>query len=112
MSKALSKEIKLEVLGLYRNILKLHYSKLNDEMRVFGDYFVKSEFTLNYKQADSEQINLFLGQWKDYARQLDTIKSVNDVCNYNEETRLKTKLDIDQKKTLDDLKETIENKNI
>jgi len=112
MSKALSKEVKLEVLGLYRNILKLHYNKLNDEMRVFGDYFVKSEFTLNYKQADSQQINMFVNQWKDYANQLNSIKNIKDVCNYNEETRLKTKLDIDQKKTLDDLKITIENKNI
>ena len=54
MSKILSKEIRLETLLLYRNILKMHTFKLNEEMRVFGDYFVKSEFTLNYKQADEK----------------------------------------------------------
>jgi hypothetical protein len=112
MSKGIAREVKLEVLKLYRDILKLHYTKLNEEMRVFGDYFVKSEFTLNYKQADSQQIKLFIKQWKDYANQLKSIKDVREVCNYNEETKLKTKLDIDQKKLLDDLKETIENKNI
>jgi len=112
MSKGIAKEVKLEVLKLYRDILKLHYIKLNEEMRVFGDYFVKSEFTLNYKQADSNQIKLFIKQWKDYADQMKSIKDVKEVCNYNEETKLKTKLDIDQKKLLDDIKETIENKNI
>ena len=112
MSKALSKEIKLEVLQLYRNILKLHYMKLNEEMRVFGDYFVKNEFTQNYRLADNTQINLFINQWKEYENQMKSIKNVKEVFNYNEEAKLKTKLDIDQKKLLDDLKQTIENKDI
>jgi hypothetical protein len=60
MSKNLSNEIKLEVLKLYRSILKLHHQKLPEDARVFGDYFVKSEFTMNYSMADSNQIKIFL----------------------------------------------------
>ena len=60
MSKSITREIKLEVLKLYRNILKLHQYKLPEDARVFGDFFVKSEFTMNYTKADNIQIKLFL----------------------------------------------------
>lgn len=44
--------LKREVLSLYREILKAHYKYLpNTDMRVFGDYFVKSEFTLHYHNS-------------------------------------------------------------
>ena len=37
-------------------------NKLNEEMRVFGDFFVKSEFTMNYNNGDDNQIKLFISQ--------------------------------------------------
>lgn len=60
MSKNLTREVKLEVLKLYRNILKLHQRKLPEDARVFGDFFAKSEFTMNYNKADANQIKVFL----------------------------------------------------
>jgi hypothetical protein len=110
MSKILSKELKLQTLLLYRNILRIHTYKLNQDMRVFGDYFVKSEFTLNYKQADEHQIKLFNKQWTDY---LNTLKHMKDITSVNYEASdklLNTKMDIDQKKSLDDIKNIIVSK--
>jgi hypothetical protein len=63
MSKTLSKEIKLEVLKLYRSILKIHQKQLPEDARLFGDYFVKSEFTMNYTKANNQQIQLFLKEY-------------------------------------------------
>jgi hypothetical protein len=62
MSKSLSKEVKIEVLKLYRSLLKLHQHKLPEDARVFGDYFLKSEFTMNYTKADSNQMKVFLNE--------------------------------------------------
>ena len=63
MSK-ISSELRLariKILGLYKRILRSHYLYLtNPDMRVFGDYFVKSEFTLNYNNEDIAQIDKFL----------------------------------------------------
>jgi len=103
MSKIISKELKLETMMLYRNILKLHTSKLNEDMRVFGDYFVKYEFTLNYKQADENQLKLFLHQWKDYLSNLKYMKNIYDINTEGVE-KLKTKMDLDQKKSFEELK--------
>jgi hypothetical protein len=62
MSKSISREVKLEVLKLYRTLLKLHQQKLPEEARVFGDFFVKSEFTMNYSKANPDQMKVFLSQ--------------------------------------------------
>jgi hypothetical protein len=63
MSKNLTREVRLDVLKLYRNILKLHVQKLPEDARLFGDFFVKSEFTMNYTKADSQQIRVFLKEY-------------------------------------------------
>ena len=63
MSKNELIKLKTNICILYKNILKAHYTYLkNSEMRVFGDYFVKSEFNLNYKNEDVEQLKLFINQ--------------------------------------------------
>jgi hypothetical protein len=62
MSKTLSREVKIEVLKLYRSLLKLHQTKLPEEARVFGDFFLKSEFTMNYNKADKNQMKMFLNE--------------------------------------------------
>ena len=110
MSLKLSKEVKLQTLQLYRNILKLHYTKLNEEMRVFGDYFVKSEFTLNYKQADEKQMEMFSVQWKDYYQNLNRMKDIKTEIKSDGLEALKTKKDIEQRKSIDDIKNLINNK--
>ena len=63
MSKSITRETKIEILKLYRNILKLHQYKLPEDARVFGDYFVKSEFIMNYTKADYLQTKLFLKEY-------------------------------------------------
>ncbi len=109
MSKIISKEIKIESLMLYRNILKLHYLKLNEEMRLFGDYFVKTEFIMNYKMANEKQLGMFLTQWKIYFDDLTKMKDIREL-NLDTIEILNTKMDIDQKKSLDDIKNIIQNK--
>jgi hypothetical protein len=110
MSIKLSQEVKLRTLLLYRNILKLHYTKLNEEMRVFGDYFVKSEFTLNYKQADEKQMEMFTRQWQEYFQNLNKMKDIKSELKSDGLESLKTKMDIDQRKSIDDIKNLINNK--
>jgi hypothetical protein len=110
MSVKLSREVKLQTLLLYRNILKLHYTKLNEEMRIFGDYFVKSEFTLNYKQADEKQMEMFTVQWKDYFQNLNRMKDIKTELKSDGLETLKTKMDIEQRKSIDDIKNLINNK--
>jgi len=110
MSKVVAKEIKLKTLSLYRNILKMHYMKLNEEMRVFGDYFVKSEFTLNYRQADEAQLKIFFNHWVNYLESMKKMKDLKNEIKTDGLESLKTKMDIDQKKSLDDIKNLIDNK--
>ena len=107
MSKIIAKELKFETLFLYRHILKLHQKKLNEEMRVLGDYFLKSEFSLNYRQADESQLKLFVKEWNKYLNEMSSLKDIYDIENREE---LKTKMDIDQRKSFDDLKKLIEKK--
>jgi hypothetical protein len=106
MSKLLSKELKLDALQLYRGILKLHSIKLNEEMRLFGDYFVKNEFTMNYKQADESQFKIFLRTWKDYHQNLNKMKDLKEIPSDGLES-IKTKMDLDQRKSLDEIKNII-----
>lgn len=106
MSKILSKELRLETLQLYRNLLKLHQNKLNEDMRVFGDFFLKTEFNMNYKNSDDNQIKIFLSQWNDYFKymnNIDDIKKINST-----EKHLKTKMDLDQMKSFNEIKTIIE----
>lgn len=64
MSKKVIKDktLKLDVIKTYRKILKLHTLKLPEDMRTFGDYFVKTEFKLNYNNGDDSDILIFLKQ--------------------------------------------------
>lgn len=116
MSKSsLTNEIKVEALRLYRNILKLHQRKLAEDMRLFGDYFLKTEFTLNYRQADENQMKLFLKGWTDYEKNIERIadlKNKENVENFKNnisstEDSLKTKMDIDQKQIFNEIKNII-----
>jgi hypothetical protein len=104
MSKITSNELKREVVVLYKKILTLHRKKLNEEMRLFGDFFVKSEFRMNYLSADNNQIKLFIKQWKDYQIQLNSEK----IVDIKPDAGLKTRMDIDQMKSLKEIQTLIE----
>ena len=104
MSK-LTNEIQREVLFLYKRILTVHRKKLNEEMRFFGDFFVKSEFRMNYTSADDNQIKLFIKQWKDYEVQLNATKKISDI---KPDADLKTRMDIDQMKSLKEIETLID----
>ncbi len=104
MSKILSSSLKKEVLNLYKNILTLHYRKLNEEMRFFGDFFVKSEFRLNYLNCDDNQIKMFLSQWKKYHEDL----KITPIKEIKPDEGLKTRMDIDQMKSLNQIQTLID----
>lgn len=91
---------KKEIYILYRHILKAHSKYLKEDMRVFGDFFVKTEFHLNYSNADENQSILFINQWKEYYNCLvsNSIK-VDDALN--------NKMDLDHMKTMKDIENVI-----
>jgi hypothetical protein len=106
MSKALSNDKRIHILKIYRSILKIHEKKLNNDMRIFGDYFVKSEFNMHYhsKTIDNKQISLFINNWEKYLIDLSSQKSINKI---ELDDSLHTKMDIDQMKTMNTLKDLI-----
>jgi hypothetical protein len=89
---------------LYRHILKAHSIYLKEDMRVFGDFFVKTEFHLHYSNGNEEQMKQFITNWKQYYTQISN-------NNISTDLTLKNKLDLDQMKSLKDIEATI-NKNI
>lgn len=107
-AKIISRELKLETLKLYRNLLKVHQTKLNEEMRVFGDYFVKSEFTMNYKNSEEDQLKMFNNKWEEYLKEMKNLKDLNNI-SINEK-HIKSKMDLDQMKSFNELKNVIETK--
>jgi hypothetical protein len=74
-------------------------------MRVFGDYFVKSEFTLNYHNtSDINQLKQFLNKWVKYYEDIVKLEIKPDLT-------VKNKLDLEQIKTLNEIKELVSGKN-
>ena len=97
-------KLKKDIYILYRHILKAHSIYLKEDMRVFGDFFVKTEFHLNYSNGNEEQMRLFVNNWKQYYTQISN-------NNISTDLTLKNKLDLDQMKSLKEIEATI-NKNI
>lgn len=56
----MNNELKLSFLKLYRDILRAHRRNLTEDMRFFGDMFVKTEFHMNYQQAEDIQLKVFM----------------------------------------------------
>jgi len=99
--EGLSKDLlKRNVIILYRHILKAHSVYLKEDMRIFGDFFVKSEFNSIYINGNEDQMSLFIKTWTDYYSQI--IK--NNIVADNE---LLHKLDLDQMKSLKDIEKVI-----
>lgn len=60
---------RLQVLSLYRDILRLHRAKLPHDMRSLGDTYVKNEFRL-HREAKPAFVTTFLKEWDLYVAQL------------------------------------------
>lgn len=98
--------LKKEICFLYKKILKAHFKFINNtDMRVFGDYFVKTEFNLQYNNPtpNIENMKIFKNQWEKYLSQI-TKK------NMELDLDLKTKLDLEQNKTLNEIKDLVKDK--
>ncbi|RMJ21829.1 acetate non-utilizing protein 9 [Aspergillus sp. HF37] len=61
----------LPPLQLYRRILRVHRRKLQPEMRVLGDSYVKSEFHAHKTAENPLHIIGFLTEWQLYAQKLE-----------------------------------------
>ncbi|KAI9926722.1 hypothetical protein ASPWEDRAFT_120973 [Aspergillus wentii DTO 134E9] len=61
----------LPPLPLYRRILRVHRRKLEPEMRVLGDSYVKSEFRAHKDVENPLHIIGFLTEWQLYAQKLE-----------------------------------------
>jgi len=68
----------MNVLRLYKDILRTHQAKLPPTIRVIGDIYVKEEFRKHYK-ADQKYKVQFIEQWTMY---LETIKQKKMYINY------------------------------
>ncbi|ETV70686.1 hypothetical protein H257_13787 [Aphanomyces astaci] len=79
-----------QVLGLYRDILRLHRRKLEPVMRVLGDRYVRDEFKL-HKSAKPEFVHGFLTEWQNYRTMLQ-----------ERQTHFGQDLSADTRKLLDD----------
>mmetsp|Transcript_66092 Transcript_66092/g.213127 ORF Transcript_66092/g.213127 Transcript_66092/m.213127 type:complete len:105 (+) Transcript_66092:107-421(+) len=89
---------------LFREIMRLHRTKLPATMRSLGDTYVRREFRLHYKPDVKEAHRaMFLGEWRGYAR---TIGSQQDVVGQALTDEQRAKLNDEQKKQLSDLERT------
>ncbi|RJE18134.1 acetate non-utilizing protein 9 [Aspergillus sclerotialis] len=61
----------LPPLQLYRRILRVHRRKLQPEMRILGDSYVKSEFKAHKNVENPLHIIGFLTEWQLYAQKLE-----------------------------------------
>ncbi|KAL3460430.1 hypothetical protein BJX64DRAFT_184508 [Aspergillus heterothallicus] len=61
----------LPPIPLYRRILRIHRKKLDPEMRILGDSYVKSEFRAHQKTENPLHIIGFLTEWQLYAQKIE-----------------------------------------
>ncbi|KAK8186319.1 hypothetical protein BC567DRAFT_259585 [Phyllosticta citribraziliensis] len=61
----------LPPIPLYRRILRAHRTKLDTQMRLLGDEYVKSEFRAHKSVENPMHIIGFLTEWQMYAQQLE-----------------------------------------
>ena len=120
MSK-LSIELKKQTLILYKRILRSHLNYLKEDMRIFGiSFLIKVTFSLRPSSSSTTRTPIpskwtfflrskpfFWQRWKIYYEILEKEKNLKNV---QPNPVLYTKLDIEQMKTLNDIKETIEKK--
>nr|CCA27695.1 conserved hypothetical protein [Albugo laibachii Nc14] len=92
-----------DVLRLYKNILTLHQSQLDPQLRVIGDQYVREEFK-RHKNATTEYISSFLTEWKQYEETL-RLKSKTRIGE-NLDKSMQSMLSEEQKTQLRNLKET------
>ncbi|KAL3471892.1 hypothetical protein BJX99DRAFT_236547 [Aspergillus californicus] len=61
----------LPPIPLYRRILRVHRRKLDPEMRILGDSYVKSEFRAHRSTENPLHIIGFLTEWQLYVQKLE-----------------------------------------
>ena len=73
MSQKATYPIKMgyDALRLYRQIMKLHLKKMPEELRNFGDLYIKQEFRLHLDKSDESQMIKFMGEWQKYKQQIE-----------------------------------------
>jgi len=96
---------KSKVLALYRNILRLHRTKLDPQMRVLGDRYVREEFKL-HKTAKEDFVKGFLNEWQQYHAMLKERENAFGQDLSPEEQNL---LDQQQQNMLKELKDAATN---
>ena len=84
-----------------------------EELRNLGDLYIKQEFRLHLDQATEDQMTKFLGGWRQYEAQLQSMdmstrKKVREsVMDPKLDEMIKDKLNQEQMETLKDFKDTI-----
>eukprot|EP01126_Amoeba_proteus_P003906 TRINITY_DN11317_c0_g1_i1.p1 TRINITY_DN11317_c0_g1~~TRINITY_DN11317_c0_g1_i1.p1 ORF type:complete len:103 (-),score=28.13 TRINITY_DN11317_c0_g1_i1:190-498(-) len=89
------------LLGLYRQILRLHQQHLPRDMKEIGDQYVRSEFKAMKKANKLEHVEVFQEQWKKYMQQL---QSQEKVIGKTLSLDSRKKLNAEQKESLRKLK--------
>ena len=100
-------------LRLYREIMKLHLRKMPEELRNFGDLYVKQEFRLHLDKSNEDQMDKFILGWQGYKKQMEemdmsTKKKIKEsLMDPSLDEMIKDKLSEEQMSTLHELKEVV-----
>ena len=93
--------------------MKLHLRKLPEEMRNFGDLYVKQEFRLHLDKSDDTQMTKFLAEWEKYRAQIDAMdmsskkKIKESIMDPSLDEMMTDKLNEDQMSTLHEFKQVV-----
>lgn len=97
----------MELIQLYRSILRLHKSLPSGGIRYLGDEYARNEFKAHIKSATKEQLEQFYKAWKDYHRLLSTQLAEGRI---GEDAAFDENFTTEQRLDLQKLKETIDSK--
>ena len=102
-----------QALRLYRQIMKLHLRKMPEELRNFGDLYVKQEFRLHLDKSNEDQMVKFMKGWHQYKEQMEGMdmsskRAIKDsLMDPSLDEMIKDKLSEEQMSTLHELKEVV-----
>ena len=102
-----------QCLRLYREIMKLHLQKMPEELRNFGDLYIKQEFRLHLDKSTDDQIDKFIAGWQKYKGDLELMDFRNrravkeSIFDPRLDEMIKDKLSEEQANALKSFKDTI-----
>ena len=95
----------MEIIQLYRSILKLHKLLPSSGIRYIGNEYARNEFKAHINSATKEQLKKFYEAWKDYH---STLSSQLSKGRLGEDTAIQENFSTEQQLDLQKLKQAID----